>query len=90
MDIRMPDYKMNKEKALSQLDKLLKNQDIEDNTTIEFCRVYKYLQTLQLSHLKTMITYPAFVENLYKMYVEFVKYEIDMNAKRSFYGIFQL
>lgn len=26
MDIMMPDYKMNKEKALSQLDKLLKNQ----------------------------------------------------------------
>ena len=26
MDIRMPDYKMSKEKALSQLDKLLKNQ----------------------------------------------------------------
>lgn len=26
MDIGMPDYKMNKEKALSQLDKLLKNQ----------------------------------------------------------------
>ena len=58
----------------------LMNQDIEDNTTIEFCRVYKYLQTLQLSHLKTMITYPAFVENLLKMYIEFVKYEIDINT----------
>ena len=24
----------------------LMSQDIDDNTTIEFCRVYKYLQTL--------------------------------------------
>jgi len=58
----------------------LMSQDIDDNRTIEFCYVYKHLQTLQLSHLQTMITYPAFVENLLKMYIEFVKYEIDINT----------
>lgn len=55
------------------------DQEIDTNDTIEFCHIYKQLQTLSLKHLQTMITFPSFVEKLVKMYKEFVKYDIKID-----------
>ena len=54
------------------------NTDSTDSL-IEFCTVYQQLQSLPLSNLQTMITYPKFVEDLLSMYQEFVKYGITTN-----------